>query len=320
MNGPRTALVTGAGGFIGGHLCRRLLAAGWTVRGFARSAMPELDAGSEFHGDILDREAVERACAGVGTIFHLAGIAATAGVREDAVQRVHVEGTRNRLGAAEAAGARRLIFVSSALAAELDDGPGDGRAGCYAQGKWQAERLLLEANGRNGVLTTVLRPAPVYGPGMKSGLARMIRLIEAHRLPPLPKLGGSFSLAGVDDVCQAAMLAAQSLLAPGQCWLLTDLRAYTANAIELAIREALGREKPRRRPPAVLFSAAAAILRLGGLVGSKRAQSALQSWRKLSSSRVWPADDIYEELSFRPSGSFYGQLPEIVRDLTRERP
>ena len=346
LTGQQPALVTGASGFIGAHLCRHLRAAGHPVRGFSRSPKSwdthptktwdthpksgkkswdthvsgeEKTWVSHVAGDIQNPEALKTACAGVDLVFHLAGVAQTSRRRNQQAVQTNVEGTRNLLTAARAAGAKRLIFFSSALAAELDHGQASASAGDYARSKWEAERLVLEANGEDGLLTTVLRPAPVYGPGMKGGIARMIRLIHARRLPPLPKLDRGFSLAGVDDVCRAAMLASESLLAPGQCWLLTDLQRYTANAVEQAVYDVLGRKKPGWRTPAVVFFAASAILQLGRLAGWKKAESGLQTWRNLTSERTWQAQDIFEELDFRPSGDLYEQLPEIIRDLTGQQ-
>ena len=320
MTDQRTALVTGAGGFIGRHLCRHLLADGRVVRGFSRSGVSELDADKQYRGDILDPQALHAACVGVDTVFHLAGVAQTADSRNLKAMRTNLEGARNLLTAARTQGVRRFIFLSSALAAELDHGQPPDRAGNYALSKWEAERLVLEANGAGGLQTTVLRPAPVYGPGMKGGIARMIKLIHSRRLPPLPELDTGFSMAGVDDVCRAAILSAQSLLSPGQCWLLTDLQRYTANAVEQAIYQALGRRKPAWRTPAVVFFAAAATLQLGRLAGLRIAESGLQTWRNMTSERTWPAQDVYEELAFSPSGTLYEQLPGIIRDLTGHQP
>jgi len=339
VSSQQPVLVTGASGFIGRHLCRHLRADGHIARGFSRSAddtPPRRDDRDErqshcagdsaaslrfarndpgFRGDILDRKALDAACEGVGVVFHLAGIAQTVDQRNPWTLKATVEGARNVLAAARDAGASRLVFVSSALASALDHGQASGQAGDYAHGKWQAERLVLAANGGGGLLTTVLRPAPVYGTGMKGGLARMIRLIRARRLPPLPRLEHGMSLVGVEDVCRAALLAAQSPAAAGQCWLLTDLERYTANEIEGAVYQALGRAAPRWRTPAVVFSAAAAALQLGRLAGWQAAKSGLQTWRNLTRERVWPAGEIYQALDFQPAGTLYGQLPEIIRNL-----
>ncbi len=322
MSGQAEALVTGASGFIGRHLCRHLQAAGCAVRAFSRP-LPAQDThpthppwDTHFPGDILDPGALEKACAGVRAVFHLAGIARTADRRDASAMQVNVEGTRNLLEAARNAGAQSLVFVSSALAAEFDGRGSASRPGDYARSKWLAERLVLEANGGDGMRTTILRPAPVYGAGMKGGVARMIRLIHARRLPPLPRLDSRFSLAGVDDVCRAAMLSWQNPEAAGRCWLLTDLRDYRANAIEQAIYTALGRNPPRWRTPAVIFFAVVALLQLGRLAGWKSAESGLQTWRNMTSERIWPSREIYQALDFHPAGDLHASLPEIIQDLT----
>ncbi len=349
----KPVLVTGAGGFIGRHLCRRLLSAGYSVRAMSRSAAPgdltppspwdthaaretrqgdthRADGPSNQGGsrgdihwrqaDILDREALGRACVGVGAVFHLAAVADAAASDNASALAVNREGTANVLAAARAAGAGRLIFFSTALAAELDGAQNRQPFGDYERGKWEAERLVIEASGVDGLLTTVLRPAPVYGRGMKGGIASMIRLVSAGRLPPLPKLEFGFSLAGVNDVCEAAVLAAAHRLAPGQCWLITDGQLYTANVLEAAVYQALGRAAPRRRPPAVIFSAAVALLRLGRLAGWRRAATGLRIWRNLTVERTWLAQDVFEELDFQPRDNLYEQLPEIIQDLTALRP
>ena len=326
MSGRPEVLVTGASGFIGRHLCLHLQEAGFRVRAFSRSRHkwdphPPARPGwhpwdTHFPGDILDCKALKDACAGIKAVFHLAGIARTADRRDAGAMQVNVEGTRNLLESARDAGVQSLVFVSSALAAELDGQDSLSRPGDYARSKWLAERLVLEANGRDGMGTTILRPAPVYGAGMKGGIARLIRLVHARRLPPLPRLDTRFSLAGVDDVCRAAILAWRNPKAAGKCWLLTDLRNYRANAIEQAIYKALGRNPPRWRTPAVVFFAAAALLQIGRLAGWKSAESGLQTWRNMTSERVWPSRDIYQTLDFQPAGDLYVKLPEIIQELT----
>ena len=116
-------LVTGATGFIGGHLVRHLLDQGHRVRALVRRKSPALtEAGAELsQGDVTDAEAVRAAVQGVEAVFHLAAAHDMWGRPESVYQRVNVEGTRHLLKAAAGNGStwnggwrptRRCLFVS----------------------------------------------------------------------------------------------------------------------------------------------------------------------------------------------------------------
>ena len=113
----KTALVTGATGFIGGHLARRLQTQeGVQVRALVRSpqkAAPLADLGVEIiPGDITDPEAVREATRGADIVYHAAAWADEQGDR-DAVWAVNVDGTQYMLDAAIAEGVTRFIHLSS---------------------------------------------------------------------------------------------------------------------------------------------------------------------------------------------------------------
>ncbi|MBU1741635.1 MAG: NAD-dependent epimerase/dehydratase family protein, partial [Proteobacteria bacterium] len=113
----KRALVTGATGFLGGHLCWRLLAQGVAVRGTVRRPRPSTDAlrdaGVEIVPAALDDEAgLRRAADGVEVVFHVAALASYVASR-DRFEETNVRGTRHVLDAARTAGVRRLVHVSS---------------------------------------------------------------------------------------------------------------------------------------------------------------------------------------------------------------
>jgi len=183
-------LVTGASGFIGQPLVRRLLASGHTVRALIRRASErELLPGADIEvGDLRDSGAVERVARGMEAVVHLAW--ATGVARESSARAVNVEGTRRLLDAARLHEARRFVFVSSISAARERMGP-------YGRTKLEAERLVTAS----GLEWVILRPSLVYGPGPAGLFARLERSLRG---PLVPIVGdGSIALdpVHVDDVC-----------------------------------------------------------------------------------------------------------------------
>ena len=114
-----SAFVTGGSGFIGGHLIRRLVRDGWTVRALARSdssAAKVREAGAEpVTGDLDDVDAMTTGARGCEYAFHAAAALGEWGRREDFV-RGNVSGTENALRACRAAGVRRFVHVGTEAA------------------------------------------------------------------------------------------------------------------------------------------------------------------------------------------------------------
>src|SRR5262249_32710691 len=121
---PRRVLVTGASGFVGSHAAEALAEGGWAVRCLVRptSSRGWLDrAGCEYAiGDVTDRSGLDRACQGCEAVVHAAGI--TNALHPDTYYRINSEGTLRLWTAAEEAGVRRVLLVSSLAAA----GPSPG--------------------------------------------------------------------------------------------------------------------------------------------------------------------------------------------------
>ena len=112
-------LVTGATGFLGGHLVRLLAERGHEVVALARRPSKSLDIpGVVFaSGDVLDAASVERAAAGCDGLFHCAGFVSRSAEDADAMWKVHVVGTRTVLEAAKKAGLRRAVVASTRIGA-----------------------------------------------------------------------------------------------------------------------------------------------------------------------------------------------------------
>jgi dihydroflavonol-4-reductase len=195
-------LVTGAGGFVGGHIARMLAGAGHFVRGLTRRP-PDTEAGDPsidwLVGDMLDAEARTRALEGVRGVIHTAGWVSLGPDREGTSFATNVEATRRWLSEAARAGVERFIYTSSlyTLAAGTQDRPADEFTpwnlqrvdSPYTRTKREAERLVLEAN-RPGFSTIALCPGMVLGArDAKPTSTRIVRSLARWSLVVLPPGG-----------------------------------------------------------------------------------------------------------------------------------
>ena len=214
------ALVTGAGGFIGGALARRLLSDGHQVRSFSRGSYPALVAEGIDHrqGNIADAESVLEASREIDTVFHVAAIAAIWGPRRE-FEETNVTGTVNVIEACLEAGVRQLVVTSTPSVvfdgtdhAGIDESaPYPGRhLNHYSRTKAIAEEFALKANCER-LKVTALRPHLVWGPGDRHLVPR---LIERARKGELKLIRGGPYLVDstyIDNAIDAHLLAARKL-------------------------------------------------------------------------------------------------------------
>ncbi len=213
-------LVTGAGGFLGAWVIRRLLAAGVEVRAFDIRDDRRLvlqfvgDDASSIEwcvGDIVSTEAVIAAADGCDSIVHLAGVL-TPFCREQPVAgaRINVIGTLNVFEAARTHGMAKVIYTSSAGVF----GPDDGEVPCPTT-HYGAYKLANEGSARAywedaRVASIGFRPFVVYGPGRESGLSAGPTLAcraAAWNQPYTIPFGGRTGLVYVEDVADAYVAA-----------------------------------------------------------------------------------------------------------------
>jgi 2-alkyl-3-oxoalkanoate reductase len=214
------ALVTGGGGFVGGHLVRALLARGDEVRVLARGAYPELDAigAATIKGDIRDSGAVARAADGVDVVFHAAAMAGGWGDPR-AFESINVGGTETVVAACRKAGVGVLVYTSSPSVVHAHrDIEGEDESLPYAprftahypRTKALAEQVVRRASG-SGLRTVSLRPHLIWGPGDRHLLPRLVARANAGRLR---QVGGRDVLTDttyIDNCVAAHLLAAEAL-------------------------------------------------------------------------------------------------------------
>lgn len=250
MSNNKTALVTGASGFIGGHLVAALLKDNYRVRCLVRktsslSSIPR-DQVELVYGDLEDQSSLEEAVAGVDYIFHLAG--RVKGVNRREFFHTNREGTVHLLRAVERAKKkpRSFIYVSSQAAA----GPSpDGRplteadpprpVSYYGESKLAAEEEIKRSAGLAGAV--IIRPAVVYGPREKE-IFQVVRLIEKGIRFRLGCRDTRLSMVYVSDLIRAILKGAERTGKGVKTYFISDGNTYAWSQILRAAAEMMGRK------------------------------------------------------------------------------
>lgn len=319
MDSPRV-LITGATGFIGQRLARRLASQGVSCRLSARRIAP---AAGAMPADLGDLSALRAACAGIETVFHCAGHAhAFTPAAGEAVLhwRTNRDGTRNLLEAAAAAGVQRFVFLSSVKAmAEPgeacvdEDFPGLPESD-YGRAKREAEALVLAAGRQHGMHVVVLRPAMVYGAGGRGNLERMGRLVCRGLFPPLPETGNRRALVHVDDLVSAMLLVADDPRANSRTYIVAGPDTPSGRALYDALRRAAGLPPVRWSVPAGLLQALALLGDRAGALRGRRLPFDSEAQARLLGSACYSTARIRGELGWRPTVSLDQGLQEMLRN------
>lgn len=214
MTAPATrVLITGGAGFLGINLVRHLLERGYRVRSLDREPFDYPDCAAQVEivtGDIRDRAAVDRSMAGVQMVVHAAAALPLYSTAD--IMSTDVDGTRNVLDAAVAAGADRVIHISSTAVYGVPDhhplyehDPMVG-VGPYGEAKILAEQLCTDYRAR-GLCVPVLRPKSFIGPERLGVFALLYDWAHDGRHFPLPGSGNNlYQLLDVEDLCDAIVL------------------------------------------------------------------------------------------------------------------
>jgi UDP-glucose 4-epimerase len=259
-SGKPLVALTGATGFIGQHLLRELPKRGYRLRVLLRrpTGVP-LPAASAVIGDLAKPQNMAEALAGVDAVIHSAGIAhAMSGIPEDDYRLLNTDATIHLAQAAQRAGARRFVFLSSiraqsgptaglVLTEEMAAQPTDA----YGRSKLAAEQGLATLD----LDWVALRPVLVYGPGVKGNMAQLVRLARSRLPLPFGSLSARRSLLSLDNLVAAIDFVLSAPAPLRRALIAADPEPVTLPQMIAAMRHGLGRRPGLVPLPDSLFKA-----------------------------------------------------------------
>jgi nucleoside-diphosphate-sugar epimerase len=300
-------LVTGAGGFIGTHLVRRLVDAGARVRAMD-VALARLDGVDGIEtcilADVADPDSRRRAVEGTRVVFHLAAAHLEVRAGEDRFRRINVDAARDLVRDCAAAGVERLVHCSSVgVYGTIRNPPADEETEChpeiaYERTKLEGERAVLAAAGELRMPVVSLRPVWVYGPGCER-TAKLFRTIGKGRFVVAGSGRGLRHCIHVDDMITAFLLAARSEEAVGRTLIVGDERAVTIRDLVDRIAALTGARRPVRVPRWIVLAAATVAEGIGAIAGIEPPLSR-RTLRFFDANTAFRTDLARRLLGFRP--------------------
>ncbi len=313
-------LVTGATGFVGGWLVRRLVERGVSVRAYRRSAEPiqefqQLKVEEQL-GPLTDVEALTQAMKGCHSVFHLAGLVGYSKSMHRAMREANVKGTAAVVEACQRANVERLLHFSSVVAIGASFNPevildetspynlSHLNLG-YFETKHQAEQLVLQAVTQKKLNAVIVNPSTIYGAGDSRKGSRSVQLKVARGKFPFYTSGG-VNVVHIEDVIEGT-LSAWERAPSGERYILAGENILIRELFERIARFA-GVKKPSLYLPNFLVHSL-------GRTGNGLEQFGLKG--PLNSETAWTST-LYHWFSSQKAQSQLGFKPRPADEALRE--
>jgi len=254
-------LVTGAAGFLGGHLVDMLLEGGYEVRAMVRpvedaSRLRTLDGVEVVLGDLVERESLKRAVQGVQRVFNVAAKTGPWGLEKD-YNAVNVWGVADLITASMDAGVQRIVHTSSITVYGhrlkgiiTEDHPFHAEDNPYSRTKIAGEKLIADFVTERGAPVVIVRPAWIYGPRDIASFGRFVAMVDSGKGFLIGSGTNIVPIVYVRDVAQGLILAGEaSDEAIGKAYTIADDRRVTQTEYLNTIANFLGAPPVTRKIP-----------------------------------------------------------------------
>jgi len=320
-------LVTGAGGFVGGHIVRLLLSRKIPVRAMVKNPqqITELEKlGVEVvTADLRDTESLREAVRGVAGIYHIGAIFRQANATEEVFRDINAEGTRRLLDAAIEDGVPRVIHCSTGgVLGHIANPPGNENSpynpgDMYQRTKLEGELIALDYFKSGKIGGVVIRPAMIYGPGDTRNL-KLFKMIVRKRFFYVGKGMASVHFVDVRDLAEAFLLAMDKTHLNGGIYHVAGERAAPLKEmVELICKEA-GVSKPWLHLPVTPMQW------LGTLCETVCVPFGIQPpiFRRrvdfFTKDRHFDASKARNELGYKPARSFEEEIADAISWYQKE--
>lgn len=256
-NSSKRVLVTGATGFTGGALARKLTERGDQVVALVRQssnteALKNLNV-ELVYGDISDPQAVSQAAKGVDIIYHIAAVYRTAGHPDSYYESININGVQNVIDAAKTHNVGRTVHCSTiGVHGDIEEIPSNEESpfnpgDIYQRTKLAGEELFAKAMN-NGLSGVIFRPGAIYGPGDM----RLLKMFKQIKRGFFPLFGGGhnfYHLSYIDDLCDGIILCGEHPNAVGERFILCSNEYSTMKELSATIAQHLNVKAPTFAPP-----------------------------------------------------------------------
>lgn len=325
----RVAFVTGANGFIGSNLVKRLVKEGYFVKALVRApnradTLKDLPNVELIIGDITNELTYNYALKGTDIVYNTAGVV-TDWAPKKQYYDVHVLGLRKLLDAAVANKVRRFIHISTVAVLEKnmrdipvkDDSPFTKSKNYYDDSKLKGERLALQYALEKKIEVIAIRPAWVYGRGDTTLMPEIAYQTKKGSMVLVHNDHVFLPLVHVENLCDALILAASKDGVNGEAFLISD-GEITWKELSDRIAEAVKGKKPTLIIPYKLAYAAGAIMEtLGKLLGSKNRPLLTRTAAEMVGvSIIIDANKIRDQLGYIPKVSLVDGMRDVLQWLS----
>lgn len=319
-------LVTGASGFLGGHMAEGLIERGYSVvaqvrRGSDTTLLKEMDLEMRV-ADLTDYESLLAATKGVDVVIHLAAYYTFHGKR-DLYRKINVEGTRSILEASAKNGISHFIYCSTTEAiGRVNAGIGDENTPPnpeyeYGKSKLMAEGIVKSFGSK--VNYTIIRPSGIYGPRNVDDVSYwLITSFAKNSISTRFVVGDGenrVQFAHVKDIVSGFLASLEHPEASkGQTYIISYEKAYSYNEVYAILGNIVGRPPPSLHVPPLIASAMVApVEALNRLLGKENFMWHRSTVRAVSSDRAYSIEKAKREIGFVPKYDLETGLKETVK-------
>ncbi|MEM3364947.1 MAG: NAD-dependent epimerase/dehydratase family protein [Candidatus Methanomethyliaceae archaeon] len=320
-------LVTGASGFLGGHLVKELVRKGYPVVAMVRKTsdtrrLDELGVEIRF-GDLTDGASLVEATRGIDVVVHLAAYYTFSGKKE-LYRKVNVEGTRLLCEAAVRNKVKRLIYCSSTEAiGPVINPPGDETTNPNPQYEYGRSKLMAEEVVRSfdisGLEYTIVRPTGIYGPENIDDVSYWFITSFAKRSLATRFIVGSgqnlIQFVHVNDAVQGFSLTLDKYdKSRNQTYIIGEDRAYTYNEVYVILSEICKRDPPTMHiSPFLAKLLIAPVGLVKRILGDENFMWRLSTVDSVTRDRYYSIEKAKRELGYKPKYDLKRGLEETVK-------